>query len=85
MKRKKTTDKKLPTSSSELKQRLRILHTKGLTSAEIAVECNINVSIVRKMLNEMGYKENPERSKDKHIWADSCQYKSEELRKRYGS
>ena len=84
MKRKKTTNKKLPTSLSELKQRLRILHTKGLTSEEIAVECNINVSIVRRMLNEMGYKENPKRSKDKHIWTDSCHYKSEELRKRYG-
>lgn len=83
MKRKKTSDKKLLASSPELKQRLRILHTKGLTSSEIAVECNIDVSLVRKMLNEMGYKENPERSKDKHIWADSCQYKSEELRKRY--
>ena len=84
MKRKNVTDKKLLASSSELKQRLRILHTKGLTSSEIALECNIDVSFVRRMLNEMGYKENPERSKDKHIWADSCQYKSEELRKRYG-
>lgn len=84
MKQKKTSDIIQPLDIVKVKQRLRVLHTKGLTSAEIAAECSMSVSLVHNLFKEMGYKENPERSKEKHIWADSCHYKSKELRKRYG-
>lgn len=83
MKRKKNK-KIVPLNTAELKQQIRILHTKGLTSDEIAVECNMSVGLVRRILNELGYKENPEHKKQKHIWADSCHYKDEKLRKKYG-
>ena len=70
--------------ASEVKQTIRILHTKGLTSEQIAVECSMSVGLVRKILKDLGYKENPERRKEKHIWADSCHYKDKELREKYG-
>ena len=83
MKQKKTK-KIVPLDTAELKSRIRILHTKGLTSDEIAVNCNMSVGLVREILKELGYKDNFKQKKEKHIWADSCHYRDEELQKKYG-
>lgn len=67
---KKSKNQKKELSRSELRMRIRVLHTKGLTNSEIVDECDVGLSIVNEIIEDMGYKPNKKLAKEKHIWAD---------------
>lgn len=66
----KTKNQKKELSRSELRMRIRVLHTKGLTNSEIADECDKSISFVNEIIEDMGYKPNKKLAKEKHIWAN---------------
>lgn len=66
----KSKNQKKELSRSELRIRIRVLYTKGLTNSEIADKCDKSLSLVNEIIDDMGYRPNKKQAKEKHIWAN---------------